>query len=169
MFVCTLKFWSNLSYQLTPSFPSQLYSDLCSCRNNTRLPFLFKWYLSGTNGVPKVLNSSPPRAELKQLWTLSKVGLTVICLKRGVSPVQVLFMLRSPTYALRQFLYRNLEARRLFAFHMNTLLRNNRELKQPRRRRQQEPYKLAYLKMKTGSIFLGFVRAFFNFITFHSA
>ena len=77
-------------------------------------------------------------------------------------------MFRSPTYALRQFLYRNLETRRLFAFHMNTLLRNNRELKQPRRQRQQETYKLAYLKMKTGSIFLGFVRAFFNFITFHS-
>ena len=38
----------------------------------------------------------------------------------------------------------------------------NRELKQPRRRRQQKPYKFAYLTMKN-SIFARFARAFFIF------
>ena len=38
----------------------------------------------------------------------------------------------------------------------------NRELKQPRRRRQQKPHKFAYLKMKN-SIFARFARAFFIF------
>ena len=37
-----------------------------------------------------------------------------------------------------------------------------RELKQPRRRRQQEPHKFAYLTMKN-SIFARFARAFFIF------
>ena len=37
-----------------------------------------------------------------------------------------------------------------------------RELKQPRRRRQQKPHKFAYLTMKN-SIFARFVRAFFIF------
>ena len=39
---------------------------------------------------------------------------------------------------------------------------NNRELKQPRRRRQQKPHKFAYLTMKN-SIFERFARAFFSF------
>jgi len=39
---------------------------------------------------------------------------------------------------------------------------NNRELKQPRRRRQQKPHKFAYLTMKN-SIFARFARAFFIF------
>ena len=39
---------------------------------------------------------------------------------------------------------------------------DNRELKQPRRRRQQRPYKFAYLTMKI-SIFACFARAFFIF------
>ena len=38
----------------------------------------------------------------------------------------------------------------------------NRELKQPRRRRQQKPHKFAYLTMKN-SIFARFARAYFNF------
>ena len=38
----------------------------------------------------------------------------------------------------------------------------NRELKQPRRRRQQKPYKFAYLTMKN-SIFARFTRSFFIF------
>jgi len=38
----------------------------------------------------------------------------------------------------------------------------NRELKQPRRRRQQKPDKFAYLTMKN-SIFARFARAFFSF------
>ena len=38
----------------------------------------------------------------------------------------------------------------------------NRELKQPRRRRQQKPHKFAYLTMKN-SIFARFARAFFFF------
>ena len=40
--------------------------------------------------------------------------------------------------------------------------RVNRELKQPRRRRQQKPHKFAYLKMKINS-FARFARAFFMF------
>ena len=39
---------------------------------------------------------------------------------------------------------------------------DNRELKQPRRRRQQKPHKFAYLTMKN-SIFARFARAFFMF------
>ena len=42
------------------------------------------------------------------------------------------------------------------------LLKNNRELKQPRWRRQQNPHKFAYLTMKN-SIFARFARAFFIF------
>ena len=42
------------------------------------------------------------------------------------------------------------------------VFRNNRELKQPRRRRQQKPHKFAYLTMKI-SIFARFARAFFIF------
>ena len=38
----------------------------------------------------------------------------------------------------------------------------NRELKQPRRRRQQKPHKFAYLTMEN-SIFARFARAFFIF------
>ena len=40
------------------------------------------------------------------------------------------------------------------------LLKNNRELKQARRRQQQKPHKFAYLTMKN-TIFAGFARAFF--------
>ena len=40
--------------------------------------------------------------------------------------------------------------------------RQIRELKQPRRRRQQKPHKFAYLTMKN-SIFARFARAFFSF------
>ena len=43
-----------------------------------------------------------------------------------------------------------------------TELNVNRELKQPRRRRQQKPHKFAYLTMKN-SIFARFARAFFIF------
>ena len=39
---------------------------------------------------------------------------------------------------------------------------DSRELKQPRRRRQQKPHKFAYLTMKN-SIFARFARAFFIF------
>ena len=42
------------------------------------------------------------------------------------------------------------------------LLKNNRELKQPRRRRQQKPHKFAYLTIKN-RIFARFARAFFIF------
>ena len=42
---------------------------------------------------------------------------------------------------------------------------NIRELKQPRRRRQQKPHKFAYLAMKN-SIFARFARAFFIFFFF---
>ena len=143
MFFCMLKFWSNLSYQLTPSFPSQLSSDLCSCSlKYPRLPFLFKWYPPRqTNGVSKVLNTSP-HTELKQLWTLNKVGPHRYLFETsGVSPLYKSFSLphrRSTT-----------ETRHMFAFQMSTLLRNKSELKPARRRGQQEPHKLAYLKMKT--------------------
>ena len=41
-------------------------------------------------------------------------------------------------------------------------IRGSRELKQPRRRRQQKPHKFAYLTMKN-SIFARFARAFFIF------
>ena len=41
----------------------------------------------------------------------------------------------------------------------------NRELKQPRRRRQQKSHKFAYLTMKN-SIFARFARAYFIFFTF---
>ena len=41
-------------------------------------------------------------------------------------------------------------------------LAENRELKQPRRRRKQKPHKFAYLTMKN-SIFARFARAFFFF------
>ena len=53
MFVCLLKFWPNLSYQLTSSFSSQLSSIVqLSPFKNTRLPFPFKWYPPrGTNGA----------------------------------------------------------------------------------------------------------------------
>jgi len=58
----------------------------------------------------------------------------------------------------------SLETRHLFAFHMNTLLRNNRELKQARRRRQQEPHKLAYLKMKHCQYFCRLCTCIFQFL-----
>ena len=45
------------------------------------------------------------------------------------------------------------------------LCHGNRELKQPRRRRQQKPHKFAYLTMKN-SIFARFARAFFIFLHF---
>ena len=41
----------------------------------------------------------------------------------------------------------------------------NKELKQPRRRRQEKPHKFAYLTMKN-RIFARFARAFFIFLTF---
>ena len=44
-------------------------------------------------------------------------------------------------------------------------LADNRELKQPRRRRQQNPHKFAYLTMKN-SIFARFARAFSIFLQF---
>ena len=47
-------------------------------------------------------------------------------------------------------------------FSAMTTQSNNRELKQPRRRRQQKPHKFAYLTMKN-SIFARFARAFFIF------
>ena len=46
--------------------------------------------------------------------------------------------------------------------HVAALMRNIRELKQPRRRRQQKPHKFAYLTMKN-SIFARFPRAVFIF------
>ena len=49
-----------------------------------------------------------------------------------------------------------------FTFYAELAWRNSRELKQPRRRRQQEPHKFAYLTMKN-SIFARFARAFFIF------
>ena len=49
-------------------------------------------------------------------------------------------------------------------FHPSDLVntKTTRELKQPRRRRQQKPHKFAYLTMKN-SIFARFARAFFIF------
>ena len=49
-----------------------------------------------------------------------------------------------------------------FAGKSFTSNKNNRELKKPRRRRQQSPHKFAYLTLKN-SIFARFARAFFIF------
>ena len=49
--------------------------------------------------------------------------------------------------------------------HFKRPLMNSRELKQPRRPRQQKPHKFAYLTMKN-SIFARFARAFLIFLHF---
>ena len=65
----------------------------------------------------------------------------------------------SPNVITRRFYERIIV---FYELSLRSALGNIRELKQPRRRRQQKPYKFAYLTMKN-SIFARFARAFFIF------
>ena len=103
----------------------------------------------------------------QNILIISKYPTTSACLKfcNVVSRMWQFFATHGQTTALRTRFFPGKWPSVLFFFECIWKDQVNRELKQPRRRRQQNPHKFAYLTMKN-SIFARFARGFFIFSHF---